>query len=435
MSKKKSVKTISLLWVGSIMGAGCAFLTQALLARELGPVEFGAFATAFAMVSLLVPIAGFGVAPYWLKVFGQEGWGAIRFFPSSFRFVLISTLCVIMALIGWAAFGPHDESFRLIIVILSAYVFGQVSLELVSSKFQLEERYFQLALWQFLPHFVRLALVIILIFWLTDGGSVANVAYAYAVVAIGLLMFGFFSLSKMSNGDFDLKGHTKLIAQSNEWIPDIKTVILHSWPFGLAGVFHLIYFQSDIILVKYITGLETAGVYNVAFTIMVAVLLFPGIVYQKFLLPKMHRWANHDRERFYLVYKQGNLIMLILGIVAMLLIWIIAPWVVPFIFGEAYQEAISLLMILAVSAPILFIASSVGATLVTQSHMKTKVKLMGLVAILNIILNLVLIPDFGSEGAAVSTVISNAFLLLIYFIAAENLVFKKEGVGQCEKRQ
>jgi len=232
----------------------------------------------------------------------------------------------------------------------------------------------------------------------------------------------------MLNGNFDLQGHLKPIVQSDEWMPDVKTVISHSWPFGLAGLFHLVYFQSDIILVQYITGLEAAGVYNVAFTIMVAVLLFPGIIYQKFLLPKMHRWANHDRERFYQVYKQGNVIMLVLGLVAMLFIWTLGPWVVSLLFGEVYQEAIGLLMILGVSFPILFVASSIGATLVTQSHMKSKVKLMGLVAILNIVLNLVLIPDFGAEGAAIATVISNFVLLVVFYITAQKLVFRRERI-------
>jgi len=164
----------------------------------------------------------------------------------------------------------------------------------------------------------------------------------------------------------------------------------------------------------------------VAFTIMVAVLIFPGVVYQKFLLPKMHRWAHHDRKHFYQVYRQGNIIMLLLGIVSMFLIWIIMPWGVPFLFGEAYQDAVNLLMVLAVSTPILFVASSVGATLLTQEHMKQKVKYMGTVAIINIGLNIVLIPFFGVYGAAVATVTSNIILLMIYYTAAKKIVFAKE---------
>jgi O-antigen/teichoic acid export membrane protein len=428
VSKKQALKAISLLWLGSLLGAGCAFLTQVILARQLGPAEFGAFATAFAMVTMLMPLAGFGVAQYLLKAFGKEGWVAIRFFPASFRFVLMSTSTVTIVLIGWSIFGVHDESLRTTIAILSTYIMGQVAVELVSSKLQLEERYVHLALLQFSPHFIRLLLVVLLTFWTTEWLSVENVAYAYSTVAIGLALLGVSSLFKVLNGKLNLKGHVKPPGDSTELVPDVKAVITQSWPFGLAGLFHFIYFQSDIVLIQFIMGVETAGIYNVAFTIMVAVLLFPSIIYQKFLLPKMHRWANHDRERFYQVYRQGNVIMLVLGLVAMILIWIIMPWVVPLLFGNAYQGSIDLLLVLALSAPILFVASSVGATLVTQSHIKNKVKLMGGVAILNIILNLVLIPRFGAIGAAFATVFSNFVLLVIFYISAQKLVFGQERI-------
>ena len=426
MKNKHAFKTISLLFICSLLGAGCAFFTQAILARRLGPVEFGAFSTALAMVTLVMPFAGFGIAQFWLKAFGQEGWRATQFLAPSFRFVGMSSVVVILALIVWSIFGPHDESLKVMIFVLSSYIVGQVTVELVSSKLQLEERYTYLALWQFLPHLSRLGLVVALVFWRADLISGKNTAYAYAMVAVGLVFLGGISLYRMSNGHFKLKGHGEASLNLNLTKPNIRTVIAQSWPFGLAGLFQLIYFQSDIILVKYITGEEAAGIYNVAFTIMMAVLIFPGIVYQKFLLPKIHRWANHDRERFYQVYRQGNIIMLILGIAAMLFIWVIAPWGVPFVFGKAYQDAINLLKVLAVSAPIMFVASSVGPTLVTQEHMKKKVKYMGTVAVINIVLNISLIPTFGALGAAIATNLSNMMLLTIFFVAAQKLVFSTE---------
>ena len=429
MSKKRALKLISLLWIGSLLGAACAFLTQVVLARELGPAEFGVFSTAFATVTMLMPLAGFGVAQYWLKAFGKEGWGAKRVLSSSFRFILMSTTTVILVLIGWSIFGPHDELVKVVIAILSTYIMGQVAVELVSSKLQLEERYASLALWQFLPHFIRFSLVGMLAFWLTDWISVENVAYAYAVVSIGLAMLGVFILFRMSNGRLSLKGHGNPSFESNQLKSSVKAVISQSWPFGLAGLFHLIYFQSDIILIQYFIGVEAAGIYNVAFIIMVAVLLFPGIIYQKFLLPKMHRWARHDMTLFYKVYRSGNLLMLILGVLAMLMVWLLASFIILEVFGKNYQDSVDLINILALSIPALFVASSVGATLVTQEHMRTKVKLMGVVAIVNIVLNLILIPSYGAEGAAVATVVSNFILLFLYYVASKR-VFSVDKSGK-----
>lgn len=423
MSKVKAVKTISLLWIGSLIGAGCAFLTQVILARALGPQEFGLFASVFAMVSLLVPLAGFGVAQYWLKEFGKDGLDAVRFIKPSFRFILANLFFVFILLLLWIALGPHDKTVQMILLIMSVYILGQVSVELVSSKLQLEERYNALAVWQLMPHLVRLLLVFAISLWFRGQFNVEVVAYLFVLVALLFVMLSIKPLFKISRGQLALKGHKPRSMANNALTPLVKDILKNAWPFGLAGVFHLIYFQSDIILVKYITGDEEAGYYNVAFTIMVAVLLFPGIVYQKFLLPKMHRWAHHDRALFYKVYRQGNVAMLILGLLAMVLIWLLSPLAIPFLFGDEYKDAVGLLTILALSAPILFVASSVGATLVTQEHMKIKVKLMGLVAIVNILLNLAFIPIYGAEGAAVATLMSNLMLLFLYYIASKR-VFK-----------
>lgn len=425
MSKAKAVKNISILWVGSLIGAGCAFLTQVILARTLGPQEFGLFASVFALVGLLVPLAGFGIAQYWLKEFGKDGWNAVRFIQPSFKFILINLLFVLLLLLLWIVLGPHDQTVQLVLLIMSAYILGQVSVELISGKLQLEERYKMLAVWQLMPHAMRLLLIIVISLWLGSQFNVQIVAHLFALVSLAFLLVSIKPLLKMARGEFHLQGHNQHAVINVEAAkPLAKNILKNAWPFGLAGVFHLIYFQSDIILVKYITGDEAAGYYNVAFTIMVAVLLFPGIVYQKFLLPKMHRWAHHDRALFYKVYRQGNVAMFILGLLAMVLIWLLSPIAIPLLFGDKYKEAITLLNILAISAPILFVASSVGATLVTQEHMKTKVKLMGLVAIINILLNLALIPLYGAGGAAFATVISNLILLIIYYVSVKLYVFR-----------
>jgi len=422
---KKALKTISLLWISSLFGAGCAFLIQVILARYLSPVDFGDFAAAFATVTLFVPLAGFGIAQFWLKVFGEEGWSATRWFSSSFTFIIISSLSVLAFLLFWAIIGPHDKTMQVVLFILSFYIFGQVALELIGSKLQLEEKYVYLALWQLSPHLIRLITIGYIVFLSSIILTPLLVALTYTSVAVIFTIIGGVQFYLIKRGNFHLKGHTLNISSKTQVIPNIKILISQVWPFGLAGLFHLIYFQSDIILIKYISGSEAAANYNVAFTVMVAVYILPTVIYQKFLLPKMHRWAHHDREKFYKTYNDGNRIMLFLGLLAMILIWLLIPSFIPFIFGaNKYTSSIDILNILAFSIPVLFVASSVGSTLVTKEHMKSKVKCMGTVAIINIILNIILIPTYGTFGAAIATVISNVILLLLYYITAIKLVFK-----------
>lgn len=413
-----------MLWVGSLAGAGLAFLTQVLLARTLGRNDYGAFSAALTSITLVAPLAGLGIAQYWLKAFGQEGWSAMRWLKPSFRFIASSALMLIAGTVVWALCAGHEPLTQNLLLILSLYGIGQLSVELVSSKLQLEERYLHLALWQFLPHFLRCLMVAIAALIVPVTLSALYYGAVFSLVAVVFCLASIAPLRRMANGRLRLKGHGRRgePARASQ-APSMGRVVAASWPFGVAALSHLIYFQSNIILLKHLSSNSAAGVYSVAFTVMSAVYLLPNVIYQRFLLPKMHRWARHDPQRFYQVYRQGNGLMLLLGTLALLLIVLTADWAVLLLFGQAYQEAGPVLKILALSAPIIFLAFSAGATLVTEEHMQTKVRYMAVVALINVLLNLVLIPLFELRGAAVASVLSNLLLLLLYVRGARRLVF------------
>ena len=421
----KAIIAVFLLSLGSFAGAGLAFGTQVLLARTLGTEDFGLFSSLLAMVVLVTPLAGFGISQLWLKYFGEEGWEAQKYLLASFKCLILTTLLVLLSLSIWAYFSQDLQENQYLLFILSFYLIGQVSLELLSAKLQLEERYKALSLWQFMAHFLRFTLVFLVFLLSSSDNLLLEFALVYAFVALFLLFLTIRSLKKMFQGDFQLKGHQNKTLISNKPKEEIsmQNIFSSSWAFALASFFHLIYFQSDIILVQYIKGDNEAGLYSVAFSIMVAVYMFPAVIYQKFLLPKLHRWAKHEPQTFKKIFQEGNKAMLGLGLVAMLLLWLFGSWAVVFLFGDAYDGSIELLGILSLSAPIIFMAFSAGAMLVTAEHIKRKVKYMGTVALLNIVLNLWLIPDYGAIGASIATVFSNLILLILYYRGAKRYVF------------
>lgn len=418
---KKSLISISWLWLGSIAGAGLTFATQTILARVLGIEQFGKFSSAFAMVTLLAPLAGFGVAGFWLNIFGREGWRAQRWLRGSLKFLIFSTVFVLLLLWTWAWIGPHDTNTTWLLVILSIHVFGVASIELTGAKYQLEGRHASLAGLQLTPNLLRFICIIFLLTFIQKKGEVdlqvMYVAAIFAVVAIVILLFGSYQISLMVKGQLVLEGHSTLsedIALNSTEKPGPWEVMSVSWPFGIAGLFYLIYFQSDIILVKYLVNESAVGAYSVAFAVMNAVYLFPSVLYQKFFLPKLHRWAHYDQNQLNRVYRVGNIAMLGLGLVAMILLWLIAPVLLPNVFGAEYQAAVMLLIILSVATPFRFVANSVGAFLATRNHMRMKVRLMGVGALINIVLNFSLIPIFGVAGAAAATVATEALIMVMY---------------------
>ena len=102
---------------------------------------------------------------------------------------------------------------------------------------------------------------------------------------------------------------------------------------------------------------ESAGIYSASYTFLLAIYLIPGIIYQKFLLPKFHRWSNFNQERFLEVYQAGNGLMLMLGIIFLVFLFPSVSYLVPLFFGEAYLQAIPLIKIL------IFCSDSIQVTL------------------------------------------------------------------------
>lgn len=422
VSRFATVKIVSFLWVSTIAGAGLGFLSQVILARSLGAESFGLFTSALGTVNLLLPLAGFGVASFWLKLFGQKGWNAVHWLPASFNFIALSSLAVMFSLFIWAQFGPHNVSTKTVISIFSILVFGHVTIELCGTKCQLEENYGKLALLQLLSPLGRFLLVLFIVLY--DSLSIKNVAIGYALVSLLILLVCFLPLYEMRFGKVELKGHGASYIQKCS-VPIRKIDVLDEcWVFGVAGMFYFIWSQSHVVFIKYFSGDVDAGIYGVALILMNAICMLPAVIYSKYLMPKIHRWANKDLAQLKKVFYTGNKVMLLLGLVIMSCVLLFAEYVIVTLFSYEYKESIELLIILAFILPVRFVGHSVGAMLVAKENMKSKIKVMGGVAALNLILNFILISIWGVKGVAYASVICEIVLVSLYFMLVNKIYLK-----------
>lgn len=417
-SRWRSLYQIALLWSSSIAAAGFAFLTQLVLARHLDPATYGIFGSALALITMLSQFSGFGLQGFWLKVFGQEGWDAQRWISGSLHFVMTSTIITLLLFAAWAQFGPNDGPTRLTLLLMAPSIAGMAAIELTISKMQLEERYAFISWWQISPQAARLILIALAFLFVQGSQRLVVTAIIYSIVALALIAVTLKQISGMGSPNFRLRGHgpnnpapsSRTLAE----VPTIMTVAREAWPFGLDGILYLAYLQISNVLLKYLAGNEAAGLYYAAFNIMNAIYLLPIVLYAKFLLSKQHRWAHNDKPRLLASLKLGSAAMLVTGVAAMLFIWLAAPYVVPLLFGHKYDRAASLLNILAVCVPLRFLSTSIGSVLSTGEHMRHRVKLKSICAVVCIGLNVALIPHYGTTGSAIATVITELTLLLLF---------------------
>jgi O-antigen/teichoic acid export membrane protein len=325
-------------------------------------------------------------------------------------------------LIAWLYSSPMPDAERFYYLLMLLHLAGQLSLFIYFSRVQLEEKFRVIAIWQVAQVGIRLFLLL-LIFLLGLSITIETAIFAYVFTGLALLAYTLRPIIEMSNGLIDLKGHGEKKNSLSTDLSSISSVYKRSWPFGLAVLFQLIFFKSDIVLVRYLSGPSEAGYYNVAYNFLLAALLLPMVIYQTYLPPKIHRWAYSNRNLFYKVYKQGSIFMLIAGALSMIAMWIFTPYLIPLLFGIEFKPAIEVIFWLAISTPFLFMVRNLDVVLSTKNHIRIKVALMGVCVVFNIILNILLIPDHGAFGAAIATIVSVILNLLAFRLYTWRYVF------------
>ena len=423
---RNTFSNLGFLFFGGIIAAVSIFTTHVILARELTAPGYGNFMSAVALITLFSPLAVFGVPQVCLKLYGAEGEEANRWLNVSLKLVIFTSGFILLSLIFWAAYGPHNSDYKYILLGLLPLVISHIFIEWVNVRFQLEGRYFALTIWQNSMHLLRFLFIFFAAILFIRPLSMFQVLFGYFSISILVSLAGYFFLTPMFRGEINLG--IPLSSEVQEIKKDqkelfVSDIFLHSLPFGLAGLFYLIYLQSDLIFLKYLVGEKASGIYAAAFAVMIAIYFIPGVIYQKFLLPKIHGWAYHDQPKLLKVYQGGNGIMLTLGLLIFVLFFFISPLIIPILFGNEYSETSAVLRILLFCVPIRFLATSVESPLFTKDLMKWKMGCMGIVALLNIMLNFILIPSFSYYGAAVATLLSEFVLLSLYLCVVHKKLF------------
>jgi O-antigen/teichoic acid export membrane protein len=419
---KKSALSLLALVASSFVAAIFAFFLQVFMARNVEPGEYGLLAASLATVTLISTLSSLGVPSFLIRVFGAEGLTAKRWLAPSYQLITLGVSLGLLVLLLWVCFGGLEDQAQLLTILLVPVIISQPIMELVSMRFQSEGKFYSLSLWQMIPNFFRLFGIVVLLEMLPSVLSVSYFGSVYTIVAVILALLGYMTLRQ-----FPKKSQQLITKDSNsvyihgECKPG--SVLKHSRPFALSGIFYVVYFQSDVILLNFMSGSESAGHYNVAFTIMAAVYLLPNTIYRKFLLPYLYRWVHHAPDRIIDVYRSGSLIMGVLGVSVMVCLLVCIPEVLPKLFGDSYRQTIPILNILAFCIPLRFISSTIASILASEANIKRKTVAMGYTALANIMLNIALIPQLQVQGAAMATLISELLLLALLYNCARKYVF------------
>ncbi|MGZ7118336.1 MAG: flippase, partial [Methanobacterium sp.] len=191
-----------------------------------------------------------------------------------------------------------------------------------------------------------------------------------------------------------------------------KLKLKEALPFGITNIFGSIYYWIDTVMLSIMVGNEVVGWYNAAYRLMFVFLSIYS-VYMSSMFPVMSKFYGTSEKFLKLSYERSFKYLLLISIPIAVGTTLIADKVILLIFGSEFIPAILTLQVLIWTIPFLFINGLSGNLLNSINRQLTITKTTSIAAVVNIALNLVLIPKFSLYGSSFATVVTEIMLLVI----------------------
>ena len=167
--------------------------------------------------------------------------------------------------------------------------------------------------------------------------------------------------------------------------------------------------RSDIMLVVGLLGASSTGVYSVAVQFADVLLLLPGAI-GTLLFPRIAAAPSEGAAVFTALVCRHTALLVA---AACLAVAAVSPWVIPALFGSAFEAAVPCLWIL---LPGVFCAAleEILANDLAARDYPASLPWIGLAGLTtNVVLSLLLLPTLGIAGAAVSSTVANSLSLAL----------------------
>jgi len=188
-------------------------------------------------------------------------------------------------------------------------------------------------------------------------------------------------------------------------------------PFGITGIFVTIYYWIDSVMLSVMAGNEVVGWYNASYKVIFLFLSFQSLFIVS-IFPVLSSFYKTSRESLKYAYERSFKYMSIISIPIAIFGTLVADKIILLIYGPDFMPSIVALQILIWTVVFMFNNNISGNFLgsINQQVVVSKVAAVG--AVVNIVLNLVLIPKFSYVGSSFATVFTELMILplLVYVV-------------------
>ena len=206
-----------------------------------------------------------------------------------------------------------------------------------------------------------------------------------------------------------------MIGKIAQRLPDRKLIgemVGESFPLMLNHFLATIFFQIDIVILQAIKGAETVAQYSTAYKWLLAINIVPAFFTQA-LFPVMSRQANENISALRRSCTFGIKLLFAITLPLVMIFTVLAEPLTLILGGARYlPDGAIALQLMIWSIPFGWMNSLMQYVLVALGRQRLITRAFGGAVIFNIAANMIFIPRYGFQAAAIATIASEVVLFL-----------------------
>ena len=378
-------------------------ITFPYVSRILTPVGTGKVAFASSTISYFSMVALLGIPTYGIRACARvrENKEELsktvhEIFFINLVMTVLSYIALFIAMFTVAKLGQE----KLLLVVSSATMF--FNLLGMDWLYKALEQYSYITKRSIFFKFVSLALIFVLVH---KQGDYILYALTTVIASVGSNVLNFINVRKYITfkrmPSYNIKQH-------------LKPILV----FFAMSVATTIYTNLDTVMLGFMQGNEEVGYYNAAVkvkTIVVSLVTSIGTV----LLPRVSYYIEKKmNQEFKAVTAKALNLVVLMALPLVIYFMVYAKLAVVFLSGDAYLNAVLPMQVIMPTVFLIGITNIMGIQILIPQGRESMVLLSEVVgAIVDLILNSILIPKCGSTGAAIGTLAAEFAVLVVQAIA------------------
>ncbi|GAB2696065.1 flippase [Mucilaginibacter koreensis] len=396
---EKYLKNTGMLFVGKVGSLLIKMLVSIQVANYLHPEGNGILAGGIVYIYFFSAIATLGLDQFIVKELHQFPENRDRILGTAFWLkVIAGVICIPLIYMAYQLYPAKATPYSYTLIL--SFIGIVQAFNVIDSYFQSQVQSKYIMQVQMGGTLLSAIIKLLLIY---NKASITWFVYAYLFDVI-LLSAGYFLT-------YQRKGRSLLMWSYNGVLA--KKLLAMSWPLIISGIMVSVYMKIDQLMLQNMRGAKEAGAYATAVNLSEAWNFIPSVIVAS-LFPAILNARRDDLNRYRKRIQDLYDLMVYISLPIALIISIAAPLIYK-LYKPEYASAAPVLSLHIWSGVFVFLGAANGQYLIAENYARLSFLRTGFGAVINVILNLILIPRYGMMGTAIATLVayaSSAFFII-----------------------